>query len=76
MGLQWSEVRRARRVHAFESQEQKLSSLTNAVDTNESKYITKKIVDHALELYKTISLPPGSPHATPTPPHYLSLGTP
>ena len=33
-------------------------------------------MDHALELQETVSLSWGSLHATPTPPHYLSLGTP
>ena len=32
-------------------------------------------MDDTLELKETVSLPLGSPYATPTLPHYLSVGT-
>ena len=50
-----------------ERQEQGLSSLTDVVDTNEGQYITRKIIGHTLELQETVSLPLGSPSATPIP---------
>ena len=49
--------------------------MTDAMDTDEGQYMTRKIIDYALELQETVSLPPGSPCVLPTSPHYLSLGT-
>ena len=76
MGVQWSEVKRARRDHAMERQEQRQASSTDVVDSDEYQYITKKIVGHSLELQGTVSMPLGLLYAMPTPPHYLSLGMP
>ena len=39
-------------------------------------YMTRTIIDHALEIQETVSLPPGTPFATHTPPHHLSPDTP
>ena len=38
--------------------------------------MTHKIMEHALKLAETGSVPLGSPIRTPTPPHYSSLHTP
>ena len=46
------------------------------MDSAEGLYVTRKIMDHALELQETVSMPLSSPHATPTPSHYLSLDMP
>ena len=67
---------RLKKAKAPEKQEQGPLSLTNAMDTDEGQYMSRKIIDHTLELQETVSLPPGSPCATSTPPHYLSLGMP
>ena len=45
------------------------------MDTDKGQYMTRKIIDHAQELQKPVSLP-GSPHATHVLPHYLSLCMP
>ena len=47
-----------------ERQEHGLVSLTDVVDTDETQYMIRKIIDHALELQETVSLPPG--HTYPT----------
>ena len=76
MEVQWSEIEKATRTRTPERLEQGPLSSTDAMHTNEGQCMTRKFIDQALELQDTISLLPDSPHATPTPPHYLSLGTP
>ena len=73
MGMWWIEVAKARWAWMSERYEQWLSSLTDAMDTNEGQYMTRKIIDHTLQLQETVSLQPGSHLQHQTPPHYLSL---
>ena len=47
----------------------------DAMDTGEGYFMTCTILDHTLELQKTVSLPPGSLHGTNSPPQYLPLAT-
>ena len=55
--MQGNEIEKARKAQISERQEQGLSSWTDAMDTGEGLYMTRKIIDHVLELQETVSFP-------------------
>ena len=58
-------MRRLEKVKMPKRQEQRPSSLIDAMDSGEGQYVTRKNIDHALELKDTVYLPPVFPHAVP-----------
>ena len=62
IGVVWSEIKIGRRIHVSEKQELRPSPLTDARDTDDGEYLTRIIVDHALDLQETAFLPSHSPH--------------